>query len=350
MSKIPTISQSIEANVAPVKAFTPVHVGLLALLAIAALLPWFVDSPSHQNVAILILMAAQMGVAWNIVGGYAGQVSLGHVAFYGIGAYTSTMLFTLLGVNPWLAMLAGGVVAAVISLAIGWSCFRLKGHYFTMATIAVAEIVQIIFTNWEYAGAAVGLTMPMDQQGWGVFIFASKVPYYYIALGLLLVTLAANYAIEKSYLGYYFRAIKDEPDAARSLGVNLSTYKQVAFAVSSFFTALGGSLYAQKELYIDPASVLGTGVSIKMALVSILGGIGTLFGPVIGAGVLTLIDEGTRVLFGGSGRGTDLIIYAALIIVIAVYYPTGVMGWFKSFFARRNALKSQQASQHAKGE
>jgi branched-chain amino acid transport system permease protein len=288
-------------------------------------------------------MAAQMGVAWNIVGGYAGQVSLGHAAFYGLGAYTSTLLFTQFGLNPWLAMLAGGILAAVISLFIGWSCFRLKGHYFTMATIAVAEIVQIIFTNWEFAGAAVGLTIPMDKQGWGAFIFSSKVPYYYIALGLLLVTLLVNFMIERSYLGCYFRAIKDEPDAARSLGVNLSRYKQVAFAVSSFFTALGGSLYAQKELYIDPASVLGTGLSIKMALVSILGGIGTLFGPVIGAGVLTMIDEVTRAMFGGSGRGTDLVIYAALIIVIAVYYPTGVMGWFKNFFARRDALKAQKA-------
>jgi len=342
MNKNPTFSQPLEASIASVKTAGASHVLLLALLIAAALFPWFVDSPSHQNVAILIMMAAQMGVAWNIVGGYAGQVSLGHVAFYGLGAYTSTLLFTQFGINPWIAMLLGGVLAAAVSLIIGWSCFRLKGHYFTMATIAVAEIVQIIFTNWEYAGAAVGITIPMDQQGWGAFIFSSKVPYYYIALGLLLITLLVNYLIEKSYLGYYFRAIKDEPDAARSLGVSLSKYKQIAFAVSSFFTALGGSLYAQKELYIDPASVLGTGVSIKMALVSILGGIGTLFGPVVGAGVLTIIDEGTRVMFGGSGRGTDLIIYAALIVVIAVYYPTGIIGWVKSFWARK-ALKSQNA-------
>jgi branched-chain amino acid transport system permease protein len=343
MSKNPTITQPLEGRVHPIKTSTTGQMLLLLALVVAVALPLLVDSPAHQNIAILILMAAQLGVAWNIVGGYAGQVSLGHAAFYGLGAYTSTLLFSQLGLNPWLAMLAGGIVAAAISLVIGWSCFRLKGHYFTMATIAVAEIVQIVFTNWEFAGAAVGLTIPMDKQGWGALIFSSKVPYYYIALGLLLVTLLVNFLIEKSYLGCYFRAIKDEPDAARSLGVNLSRYKQVAFAVSSFFTALGGSLYAQKELYIDPGSVLGTGLSIKMALVSILGGIGTLFGPVIGAGVLTMIDEGTRAMFGGSGRGTDLIIYSALIIVIAVFYPTGVMGWFKNFFARRKALKAQDA-------
>lgn len=321
---------------------------LLIILVLAFLLPLLVTSPSHQNLMILILMAAQIGVAWNIVGGYAGQVSLGHAAFYGIGAYTSSMLFAQFGINPWLGILAGGLIAVLISLVIGWSCFRLKGHYFAMATIAVAEIIQIFFTNWDAAGAAVGITIPMQQEGWGVLVFAAKEPYYYLALGLLLLTLLASFAIEKSFLGYYFRAIKDEPDAARSLGVSLSRYKQVAFAVSSFFTALGGSLYAQKELYIDPASVLGTGLSIKMALVSILGGIGTLFGPLVGAGMLTAIEEGTRIVFGGSGRGTDLIIYAAIIIAIAVYYPNGILGFVKHYLARRKAQRSQHAQEESK--
>jgi branched-chain amino acid transport system permease protein len=315
---------------------------LFLCLLLALIFPMLEKNPSHQNLAILVLMAAQLGVAWNIIGGYAGQVSLGQAAFYGLGAYTSTLLFTKLGLTPWIAIPVGGLVAVCISLLVGWSCFRLKGHYFAMATIAVAEIIQIIFTNWEYAGAAVGLNLPMEE-GWKTLIFSTKEPYYYLALGLLLLTLGVNYAIEKSFLGYYFRAIKDEPDAARSLGVNLSRYKQLAFAISSFFTALGGSLYAHKELYIDPGSVLHTGLSIKMALVSILGGVGTLFGPLLGAGVLTLIEEGTRIIFGGSGRGTDLVIYALLIVLIAVYYPTGVLGWLRSFIARRAALRSAKA-------
>ncbi len=347
MSNNAVISPPVEPQPTSARSrVAPGHMLLFVLLALAIFLPALIDNPSYQNVAILILMAAQMGVAWNIVGGYAGQVSLGQAAFYGIGAYTSTLLFSQTGLNPWLAMLAGGLVAAAISLVIGWSCFRLKGHYFAMATIAVAEIIQIVFTNWDFAGGAVGLTIPMDKQGWAVFVFNSKMPYYYIALGLLLLTLLANFLIERSYFGFYFRAIKDEPDAARSLGVNLRKYKLIAFAVSSFFTALGGSFYAQKELYIDPGSVLGTSLSIKMALVSILGGIGTLFGPVLGAGVLTLIDEGTRALFGGTGRGTDLIIYAALIIAVAVYYPNGVIGWFKKLTTRRKA----QALQTSRGE
>ncbi|MGI4849069.1 MAG: branched-chain amino acid ABC transporter permease [Janthinobacterium lividum] len=319
--------------------------GLILLLLLAFALPWVLTDATHQNLAILVLMAAQLGVAWNILGGYAGQISLGQAAFYGLGAYASTLLFAQWGWNAWLAMLAGALLAALVSLGIGWSCFRLKGHYFAMATIAVAEIIQVVFTNWEFAGAAVGLTIPMDRTGWHTLVFSSKLPYYYLALGLLMLTLLVNYLIERSYLGYYFRAIKDEPDAARSLGIPLARYKQVAFAISSFFTALGGSLYAQKELYIDPASVLGTGVSIKMALVAILGGVGTLFGPLAGAGILTLIEEGTRALFGGSGRGTDLIIYALLIVLIAVYYPAGLLGWVRHRLARhRRSSRAQDKS------
>lgn len=311
------------------------------LVVVAALLPFATSNPTHLNLAILVLMAAQLGVAWNLLGGYAGQVSLGHAAFYGIGAYASTMLLLNFGINPWLGTLLGGVIAAALSLGFGWSCFRLKGHYFAMATIAVAELVQIVFTNWDYAGSAVGLTIPMTSQGWGAMVFAGKAPYYGLALGLLLLTLGATLAVERSHVGYYLRAIKDEPDAARSIGIDIARYKQIALSLSAFFTALGGSLYAQKELYIDPASVLGTGLSIKMALVSILGGVGTLFGPVVGAVVLTVIEELTRVVFGGSGRGTDTIIYAALIVVIAVFYPNGLLGWFRE---RRARGRAQQAS------
>ncbi len=309
---------------------------LLALLSV----PTLVTSSSHMNLVILVLMAAQVGVAWNIVGGYAGQVSLGHAAFYGLGAYTSTLLLVKFGINPWIGMLSGGLVAALLSLGFGWSCFRLKGHYFAMATIAVAELVQIFFTEWEYGGAAVGLYVPMTHQGLAWMNFATKEPYYWLALGLLAITLGANLWVERSFLGYYFRAIKDEPDAARSVGVNIARYKQVALSVSAFFTAMGGSLYAQKELYIDPNSVLSTALSIKMALVSILGGVGTLFGPVIGAVVLTTIEEFTRIVFGGTGRGTDVIIYAALIIFVAVFYPTGIIGWVRSFRERRAARTS----------
>lgn len=311
------------------------------LAAVAAIgLPFVVTNVTWLNLAVLALMAAQIGVAWNLIGGYAGQVSLGHAAFFGIGAYTSTLLLLNWSLNPWLGMLAGGLVAAASSALFGWSCFRLKGHYFTMATIAVAEIVQIVFTNWEFAGSAVGLTIPMKEQGLGAMVFADKAAYYWLSLGLLALTLATAWGVERSFLGIYFRAIKDEPDAARSIGIDIARYKQVALSLSAFFTALGGSLYAQKELYIDPGSVLSTALSIKMALVSILGGVGTLIGPVLGAIGLTVIEELSRSAFGGTGRGTDVVIYAGLIVVIAMFYPSGIVGSFKAWQQRRRAAQA----------
>ena len=321
---------------------------LTAAAAVALVLPFAVKDAYWINLAVLALMAAQMGAAWNLLGGYAGQASLGHAAFYGIGAYTSTLLLVNFGWNPWLGMLAGGLVAAILSAVFGWSCFRLKGHYFTMATIAVAEIVQIAFTNWDYAGSAVGLSIPMENQGLAAMVFSDKQSYYWLALALLALTLLATFAVERSFLGFYFRAIKDEPDAARSIGVDIARYKQVALSLSAFFTAIGGSFYAQKELYIDPGSVLSTALSIKMALVSILGGVGTLFGPVLGSVVLTVIEELSRAGFGGSGRGTDTVIYAGLIVVVAVFYPSGIVGWFKERAARRQARRDGASAAQAR--
>jgi branched-chain amino acid transport system permease protein len=244
-------------------------------------------------------------------------------------------LLLVFGLSPWLGMLAGGGVAILFALAVGWPCFRLKGHYFAMATIAIAEILQIVVTNWDWLGGAVGISLPLAETGWWGFVFnKSKVPYYYIILGLLLLTIGASWLIERSFLGYYFRAIKDEPDAARSIGIDLKRYKLVAIAASSFLTALGGTFYAQKELFIDPGSTMATSLSIKIALVAILGGVGNLGGPLVGAVILTAIEEATRAMFGGTGRGTDLIIYALLIIVVAVFYPTGVIGWWRNLEKR----------------
>jgi branched-chain amino acid transport system permease protein len=287
-----------------------------------------VTGPSPQNTVIVVLMTAQLGVAWNILGGYAGQVSLGHAAFFGCGAYTSTLLLTRFGLSPWLGMLAGAGLAAALALVIGWPCFRLRGHYFAMATIAVGEIVQAVVTNWDDLGGAVGLYLPLEEHGlWGFTFKASKLPYHFIALALLAASLLVNWAVIRSRVGYYLRAIKDDPDAARAVGVSLTRYKLVAIALSSALTAMGGTLYAQKELYIDPGSTLSTALSIKMALVCILGGVGSLLGPVLGAVVLTCIEEGSRVFFGGSGRGTDLVVYGLLIIGFAVFKPQGIGGW-----------------------
>ncbi|MGQ9824289.1 MAG: branched-chain amino acid ABC transporter permease [Desulfotomaculales bacterium] len=300
---------------------------VLGLIFLALVLfPVFVSRPFYLHLMILICLDSLLAGAWNILGGYAGQVSLGHAVYFGLGAYTSTVLLLEANVNPWLGMLAGALVAVFVSLLLGYPCFRLKGHYFVIATIALGEIVFVLFVNWEWIGGAVGKSLPILPASLANFQFARKEPYYYIALGFLCFQLLFTYLMEKSYLGYYFRAIKDDPDAARSLGINITLYKLVAMAMSAFFMALGGTFYAQYVLFIDPESVFPMMLSIQVCLLAILGGVGTLWGPLLGAAIMIPLSEFTRAYLGGGGTALDLLIYGLLIMIIAVAKPSGLMG------------------------
>jgi branched-chain amino acid transport system permease protein len=306
---------------------------LAALLAvIAAALPLFVTDVYVQTILILTLMYAALAQSWNILGGYCGQISLGHALYFGLGAYTSTLLYTKFGVLPWFGMLGGGIVSALIALALGYPCFRLRGHYFVIATIVIAETAYLLFLNWDWAGAALGIDMPVRHDSWAAFQFTrSKLPYYYFALVLAGITWLVTFAFENSKWGYWWRAVKDNPEAAESLGVVVFHSKMAAAAVSAFFTAVGGSFYAQFVSYIDPGSVMGFQFSLLMALPAVLGGIGTLWGPALGAAILIPVTELTRSYMGGSGRGTDLIVYGALVMLVALARPEGLVG----LFARR---------------
>jgi branched-chain amino acid transport system permease protein len=206
--------------------------------------------------------------------------------------------------------------------------FRLRGHYFAIATIAVGEIVHILAVNWDFIGAARGLYIPIKRPDSLVnFQFHdSKAVYYYIVLGLLLLALAVTRAIERSRLGYYFRAVREEQDAAASLGVPVARTKRVAFAISAAVTAACGTFYAQYLLFIDPESVLPLSLSILICLVAVLGGVGTLWGPLVGAIVLVPLGETTRIWLGGTGKALDLVIYGALIMLVSVAQPAGLVG------------------------
>ncbi len=296
------------------------------LAALAALAPLVIKDVYVQNILILTLMYAALSQSWNILSGYCGQISLGHALYFGIGAYTTTILFTKFGVLPWFGMLAGGMIAAIIAMGLGYPFFRLRGHYFVIATIVIAEIGLLLFQNWEWAGAAMGITVPVRGDSWLKFQFMrSKLPYFYFALALCCLAWFVTWWLEDSKWGYWWRAVKDNPEAAESLGVVVFNSKMGAAAVSAFLVAIGGAFYAQFLAYIDPESVMGFQFSLLMALPAVLGGIGTLWGPVLGAAILIPMTELTRSYIGGSGRGVDLIVYGTLIVLISLALPRGLV-------------------------
>ena len=299
------------------------------LTGAAACMPLVIKDVYVQNIMVLTLMYAALSQSWNILGGYCGQISLGHALYFGLGAYTTVLLFTKLGVAPWFGMIAGGLISAAIALALGYPTFRLGGHYFVIATIVIAEIGLLLFHNWDFAGAALGIDIPVRGDSWAKFQFArSKLPYFYFALAFCVVAWLITWWLEDSKWGYWWRAVKDNPDAAQSLGVVVFNSKMGAAAVSAFLTAVGGAFYAMFVSYIDPESVMSFQFSLLMALPAVLGGIGTLWGPVLGAAILIPLTEVTRSFIGGSGRGVDLILYGALIVAISLARPEGLVGMF----------------------
>jgi branched-chain amino acid transport system permease protein len=308
---------------------TVAAITVLALLAF----PFVFARPFPRHVMIMIFLYGALATAWNILAGYCGQISLGHAVYFGIGAYTSTLLTRELALTPWLGMLAGAALAVLISQVIGYPVFRLRGHYFAIATIGVGEIVQTLVINWDWAGGARGLFVPIKRPDslLNFQFHESKAVYYYIALGLLALALAATRWLERSRRGYVFRAIREDQDAAASLGVHVAHEKNVAIAVSAALTAIGGTFWAQYVLFIDPESVFPLSLSILICLVAVLGGVGSLWGPVLGAAILVPLSEGTRVLLGGTGKALDLVIYGALIMLIAVFQPNGVIGLARRF-------------------
>jgi branched-chain amino acid transport system permease protein len=305
----------------------PGGIALVVLAALALIFPVLFQLPYHRDLAIRILLYAMMAQAWNILAGYCGQVSLGHAVFFGTGAYTSSALQMHWGINPWIGLLAGVVVSVALSQMIGHPCFRLRGHYFAIATIAIGEIIHTLAINWEFIGGARGLTLPIKPDSLLVFQFSgTKFIYYYIILGLMVCCFLAAWHIERSRIGYYLRAIREDGDAAQSVGVPVAKYKLIAMAISAAFVSIGGTFYAQYTLYLDPDSVFPLSLSILVCLLTVVGGVGTLWGPLVGTALMIPLSEWTRIQFGGTGSGIDLIIYGALLTIVAVFQPTGLVG------------------------
>ena len=306
------------------------------------ILPYLVKSSFAVDIFIRVLLFSFIGTAWNLLGGYAKQLSLGHAAFFGLGAYTSTLLQIDFGISPWIGMVAGGLVAMLASLPIGWLCFRLRGPYFTIATIATAQVLMLIFLKFrDFAWGAEGTTIPNLGHAPLMMQFETKIPYYYIVLGLLCVALTITAGIERSRLGYYLVAIGEDEDAAEAIGVDVPRIKRNIYMVSSFLTALAGTFYTQYIYFIDPQTAFNFNVSIEAALVSIVGGIGTLWGPVIGTVLLETTSALLQSWLGNSIGGVQLTIYALILMAVILWRPTGIMGYLIEVYGRR--LRSNPA-------
>lgn len=308
----------------------------LVVLIIALIAPLLIKDVYTQNLLFLTLLYAGLAQAWNILGGYCGQISLGHSLYFGIGGYVSTMLYTQAGIPPTIGMFGGGVVAGIVALLVGWPCFRLSGHYYAIATVVVGEIGYLLFLNWDFVGGASGINIPFTHESFLELQFrVTKLPWLYLAIAYAAVAWIAAFVIEGSRWGYAWRAVKDDVTAARSLAVRVFPSKMAAAAISGFLTGVGGAIFAQFVGYIDPDSILSGSLSILIALPAVLGGVGTLWGPIIGSAVLTPVSEMSRSYLGGSGSGIDLMMYGALIVGVALLRPQGLVSLLG--LKRRNA-------------
>ena len=289
---------------------------MLSLFLIAA--PFVFQARYSQHVLILVLLYITLGSAWNILGGFAGQLSLGHAAFFGIGAYTAAIIASKSALSPWWAVILGPVVVLPIALIVGWICFRLRGPYFTLATIAVGEVVRLVALNWsQLTGGAVGVVIRPS-----IFSGTSKIPYYYIILILAFATVALSHRISRRKLGYYLMAIREDEETAESIGIDTTRYKLVALAISATLTAIGGAFYANYFMFVDPTIVLPLALSVEIVLMAIVGGLGTVAGPVLGAVLLKLSSE----VFRNEFSKANLLIYGALLVVVILFMPGGLMG------------------------
>lgn len=308
-----------------------------ALLAAAILLlvyPLVFTGAFAERIGALVLLSAIAASAWNILGGYAGQVSVGHAMFYGIGAYAPLMVFKLWELPPLAGVPIGIAISLGVATAIGFPTFRLVGHYFSMATIAVAELIRIVVSNWDFVGAAIGLMGPATSRTVLDLSFKSSVPYYYLFLAVLALVLGTTWQFQRSRMGYYLRAIKAGERAARSLGVPVRRYKLFALLLSAGFTAVAGSLYALMVGFVDPESGFGILVSVEMVIVAALGGAGALLGPLLGAVILVPLREYINSAFGGGGSGLTYILFGGIIMIIARFEPGGLLEMGRRIAAR----------------
>jgi len=308
------------------------------VFAVAGLAPLVVRDAFLLDSLVLILVWGTAAAAWNVAGGYAGQISLGHSAFFGIGAYAAALLTTRSNLSPWLGLLLGMVVATGIGLVIGYLSNRLRGPYFVLATIAFSQVLLIVGSRWRgFTSGSEGIPVPFRPGFWTLGIVDKRV-WVWIVLGLAVLAYLVGLYLERARRGYQLAAVREDEDAALSLGVPARRLKVVAICVSAALTAACGALWTQYVGFVDPFYVFSVDLSVKFALAAVIGGLGTALGPFIGAAVVTTVETYLRAQFGGIGAGLVgiyLIIYGCALIVIVRWIPQGVVGWIIDRWGRR---------------
>ncbi|MGG5811168.1 branched-chain amino acid ABC transporter permease [Falsiroseomonas sp. CW058] len=308
---------------------------IAAFAALAALLPVLVTAGTLLNFAVFTLIICLAAQGWNILGGYGGQYSFGHAAFFGTAAYATAILQTRYGVNPYVGFGMGVLAASAVGWVIGFLSFRsgLRGSYFALVTLAFAEVLRVVANATEVTGGAAGLLIRLDVRA-GNFQFESRAVFYWVALGLVTAALVATRALERSRLGAQLVAVRENENAARALGVDALAVKLSAIALSAAITGAAGALYAQYFLYLDSTIAYGTWISVEALLAPIVGGAGTVFGPVLGGIILHSLSEFTKSLVGRI-PGVDLVIFGVLLILVVRFPPRDLPGLLRGWRARR---------------
>jgi branched-chain amino acid transport system permease protein len=300
-------------------------------------LPFATHSGVLLNLLMMALFASLMSQAWNILGGFGGQLSFGHALFFGTGAYAQAIFQIQYGVNPWLALLLAICISSLLGGIIGWISFRygLKGSYFALITLAFAEVFRILSLSSSMTGAGVGLMLALSES-FGNMQFSSKTGYIELILTLNVAALLITLGLKNSRMGAYLQAVRDNEDAAKALGVNPLKVKFFAISMSGALMGAAGCFYVQVFQYIDPNLAYGAHTSVAALVGAIVGGMGTLWGPVLGAFALELLSTLTRNLLGEL-PGINMVVYGGVLILIIMFLPKGLMGLFSSLGSKSRA-------------
>ena len=341
------VDTSQEPQAVPRPAWGKHLVAVAVLAVVLACLP-LVLAPAQQSVAVRVLIFAILALGWNIMSGFGGMFSFGHAAYFGLGAYVSVWLLVEKGISPWIGMLAGMAVAAAFAVVVGFLAlrYRLKGAYFALSTFAFAEMLRLLATNSDLVNRAVGYNVPLrGENSWAFMQFEpGSANYFWIALALTVIALVVTIFFLRSRLGRFTLAVRDDEDAAAALGIPVMRTKLLTIALSAAVTSVAGTFYVQYYFFIDPDTAFGSSVSIQAILPAVIGGVATIWGPVIGAAILGPLNDITATLLRSpppgleflQGRaGLDVMVYAVLLILIVLLLPQGVYGALRERWQRR---------------